>query len=1014
VREIGAPLPDANVYPGEVRFDFGAFNASVPDVPDGCDYYLRVVSTKPVAIDASLRGPVCIKHCDIVTNNNRPVDICYSCNIDADLEMRGVGAGNPVSQRFDWYICPTCAEFTCAHCTKEDSAQILIACKDTLVPQRSPTHPLKTVRGALVPVKVGINRWPWPQNAPVQYNPDDEFEIELWQPQPFPPSFPLNPTHTYPAQGDVDVNQTYGEIASFSGFLTWNPSTLDPPPTREAILWLRIDPEGPTPAPGTYFFRIVAKRNPGGNDLDTIPYFYDQVPRPNCELFDNTGQFTTLSIVQPGGKLSLVSGSIVDCSGDKVVMSVFINEVEAGKCYEWYVNDEYVNTYCFPITGLNFINAPGTEYRIRVRERAGENKGCFGPMSDEFVFKMPQGYKFRFALNEPPPFCLFEKIKYSMVFDTLTPTLYVFEEFKFNPPDAGDTVAIGNNEFYIVWKKKGTCSIKAQAIAKVNQLCELKKDTTFVVRSYQDPLPPYAEDPKYIPFCSQDTLYLLKALGLEKMLADTLTYGKEFQYGFWSTNSDWEAPYAPEEEGQAQKWTRINRLETTPPLSFADLQNPQIVEPQAKTYLPGLFIRPQTVQPAQNAYYWLKVRNANGCVAASKVLVGAAPEFTLKVTPDTLLCPGQRLELKAETLFPQPPPYSPQGWQLTSFYRWRASDAASFITPTDIPNPIIQPTQPATTYYAEAEVEHKVGDKTFSCQTLSREVIVRVYSPKNQDLNVCLQDSVAVLPTPIRPGAPGLWLNPGKIRLEQATQNIEHSNNRVVLGEINRAGGKPLGPSEVRKTVFLYQLESPACIDTLSLNVVADPRAQLNAAKPNPLKFFPPEQATTSFIDGSLGNDKSKNQWTLWAVNYGDTVKSAGGNWENYTFIYDRKYADTVRYVVKLRVENQYGCKQIDTLNVVVINENMLIVYNVFTPNNDGVNDRFVIENAGVKEFHISIYDRWGKEVFRSEDVSNFWDGTQFNDGRTIMQEGAYFYYIKGAFHSGAPFSRSGSVTLLR
>ncbi|MDW8157992.1 MAG: gliding motility-associated C-terminal domain-containing protein [Bacteroidia bacterium] len=1017
VQEIGGAIQDPNIYPGPVRGDFGSFNASVPDVPDGCDYYFRVVSTRPVAIDASLRGPVCIKHCDIVTNNNRPVDICYSCNIDADLEMRGKGAGDPVQALFDWYICPTCTTFNCINCTAEDYKRILVACKDTVVPERAENHPLKNVRGALVPVKVGINRWPWPQNAPVRYNPNDEFEIQLWQPQPMNPAPPLNPNHTYPAMGDVDVNQTYGEIASFRGILTWNPSTLDPPPTREAILWLKIDPNGPKPAAGTYFFRIVAKRNPGGNDRDTIPYFYDLVPRPNCELFDNTGQFTTLSIVEPSStKLSLMQGmNQSDCDGERTMMTVFIIGAQPGKCYEWYVNDEYVNTYCFPFTGLRFIGRPGTEYRIRVRERAGgEARGCFGPMSDEFKFTMKKGHQFRFALNEPPPFCLNEVIKYSVVFDTITPTLYTFEEFKFNPPDAGDTVAIGNNEFYILWKKEGTCDIKVQAIAKVNQLCELKKDTTFHIRSYRDPLPPYNEEPKQIYFCSKDSVYLLHSLGLEQMLKDTLTYGKSFQYGLWKSNAEWEAPFASDEEGQARKWSRLNRIETTPPLSFDAVANPQIIEANRKIYLPGLYILPQAIKPSESAYYLLKVRNTNGCVVTSKVQLNAAPTFNLKVSKDTLICLHQTLELKAQTEFPAPAPNVPGNWQMISKYRWYSTDDASFITAIDIPNPVVKPTQPSTTYYVEATVEHKIGDYVFSCETITKPVVVNVYFPQVETRYVCLQDSIAVLPTPLRPEAPGNWLNPGSVRLATGSQNIEHINNQIALSQVNRAGNQPIGISEKREVTFLYQLEKPECIDTLRLNVVGDPKVKISSPKPNPLKFFPPEAATNSFIDASIGNDKTKNQWTLWAVTYGDTIKSKGGNWENYTFIYDRKYSDTVKYVVKLAIENEYGCKQTDTLNVIVINENMLVVYNVFTPNNDGVNDRFVIENAGVKEFHISIFDRWGMEVFRSNDVNNFWDGTKFNDGTTLMQEGVYFYYIKGAFNTGATFTRSGNVTLLR
>ncbi|MDX5417919.1 MAG: gliding motility-associated C-terminal domain-containing protein [Hymenobacteraceae bacterium] len=80
---------------------------------------------------------------------------------------------------------------------------------------------------------------------------------------------------------------------------------------------------------------------------------------------------------------------------------------------------------------------------------------------------------------------------------------------------------------------------------------------------------------------------------------------------------------------------------------------------------------------------------------------------------------------------------------------------------------------------------------------------------------------------------------------------------------------------------------------------------------------------------------------------------------------------------------------------------------NVFTPNGDGLNDFFEIPglpaDVCTSAFqHIRIYNRWGKEVFASNDNTFKWDGKDVNDG-------IYFYVID----FGADKFR-GSVTLVR
>ncbi len=61
---------------------------------------------------------------------------------------------------------------------------------------------------------------------------------------------------------------------------------------------------------------------------------------------------------------------------------------------------------------------------------------------------------------------------------------------------------------------------------------------------------------------------------------------------------------------------------------------------------------------------------------------------------------------------------------------------------------------------------------------------------------------------------------------------------------------------------------------------------------------------------------------------------------------------------------------------------------NVITPNNDGVNDRFVLDF----EYRlIQIYNRWGQLVFESDNFTDYWDGTF--DGKEVA-DGNYFYIV--------------------
>ncbi|MDQ8004115.1 MAG: gliding motility-associated C-terminal domain-containing protein [Pedobacter sp.] len=82
---------------------------------------------------------------------------------------------------------------------------------------------------------------------------------------------------------------------------------------------------------------------------------------------------------------------------------------------------------------------------------------------------------------------------------------------------------------------------------------------------------------------------------------------------------------------------------------------------------------------------------------------------------------------------------------------------------------------------------------------------------------------------------------------------------------------------------------------------------------------------------------------------------------------------------------------------------------NVITPNGDGKNDVFKIDGIELyRENTLSIFNRWGNEVFRSAGgYKNNWNG----DG---LSEGTYYYVLKLVSKEGVDSSVTGWITLLR
>lgn len=124
------------------------------------------------------------------------------------------------------------------------------------------------------------------------------------------------------------------------------------------------------------------------------------------------------------------------------------------------------------------------------------------------------------------------------------------------------------------------------------------------------------------------------------------------------------------------------------------------------------------------------------------------------------------------------------------------------------------------------------------------------------------------------------------------------------------------------------------------------------------------------------------------------------------------------KYEIHLQASSLYGCKDEVTKIVEVKNDFHVFIPNSFTPNYDGTNDVFipVFSPYGLdrESFSMEIYDRWGHEVFRTNDVSKGWDGNSRNTSDLESKEDSYVYKIKYKDLDGKLYSRSGYVVLLK
>ncbi len=106
------------------------------------------------------------------------------------------------------------------------------------------------------------------------------------------------------------------------------------------------------------------------------------------------------------------------------------------------------------------------------------------------------------------------------------------------------------------------------------------------------------------------------------------------------------------------------------------------------------------------------------------------------------------------------------------------------------------------------------------------------------------------------------------------------------------------------------------------------------------------------------------------------------------------------------------GNNQVSWSNEICFNFSPTIyIPNAYSPNNDGLNDKFVISAGAIKTFSMKIFDRWGEKLWETEDYTAAWDG--FYKEKPVQMD-VYVYTVTLTDFRDKVYKMNGTVHVIR
>ncbi len=160
-------------------------------------------------------------------------------------------------------------------------------------------------------------------------------------------------------------------------------------------------------------------------------------------------------------------------------------------------------------------------------------------------------------------------------------------------------------------------------------------------------------------------------------------------------------------------------------------------------------------------------------------------------------------------------------------------------------------------------------------------------------------------------------------------------------------------------------------------------------------------------VDADFIFDPSEGEAPLEVTFTDESVRGYLYTWDfgDSTFSYQQNpephiYYKPGEYTVLLNIESERYCKDSLRSEIITVEPSALSIPNVFTPDGDPYNERFMVKSKSLRYLSIEIFSRSGMKVYafsgEGENLKNWtgWDGN-INNSSVKARPGVYFYIIR-------------------
>lgn len=159
---------------------------------------------------------------------------------------------------------------------------------------------------------------------------------------------------------------------------------------------------------------------------------------------------------------------------------------------------------------------------------------------------------------------------------------------------------------------------------------------------------------------------------------------------------------------------------------------------------------------------------------------------------------------------------------------------------------------------------------------------------------------------------------------------------------------------------------------------------------------YPNELSLTDYSTNSV-----KNYWSFSDEGFKDSTSH-----------YTKYYGTSGNYTVTLVAVSRSGCNDTLAYSFRISDSSSVVLPNVFTPNNDDVNDIFKPKTRGIVQLSAWVYSRYGTLIHSWDRVNGSWDG--YTTSGMECKAGDYFVVVEATGFDGKKYRLKTTLTLMK